>query len=252
MVGRPHSLDKGTIKHLGGLVKGFLSKSGAVTVRVIRTFIRDQFTNDPDLKAVLIRRRRAGKAPLRMTMSWVRSLMKKHWNLAWRKGTQAARKLPDDYKEQGELFKLRAAYQISTLPQECSTYNQLPPEYRVIPKELVVNADQSSMNLITIPKCTWAGKGDKQVKILGMDDKRCITGVVGSAASGELLPLQIIFTGLTSRVLPNARYLADARKAGFHFTFSSNHWSSQKTMKEYIDCILVPYFKKVSKFACWV
>jgi hypothetical protein len=71
---------------------------------------------------------------------------------------------------------------------------------------------------------TWETKGSKHVLIHGVDDKRQFTVAASSAASGEVLPFQVIFQGLTSRSLPplnDGRH--DSNNAGWHLTQSSNH-----------------------------
>ena len=51
----------------------------------------------------------------------------------------------------------------------------------------------------------------KEVLVAGTDDKRCITIVVGSTLSGELLPFQVIYDGKSARSLPREAELNDAR-----------------------------------------
>jgi hypothetical protein len=44
----------------------------------------------------------------------------------------------------------------------------------------------------------------KDIKVLEIEDKHQIIVVVSFATSGELLPLQVIFTGTTQRCLPKS------------------------------------------------
>jgi hypothetical protein len=66
--------------------------------------------------------------------------------------------------------------------------------------------------------------------------------VVSSAANGNILPFQVIFQGLTPRSLPPKN---DERVAcednGWHLTFSSNHWSTLNTCKDFVNNILLNY-----------
>ena len=41
---------------------------------------------------------------------------------------------------------------------------------------------------------TWERRGSKDIKIVGLEDKRQVTACVSSAVDGTLLPMQIIFT----------------------------------------------------------
>lgn len=43
---------------------------------------------------------------------------------------------------------------------------------------------------------TWERRGSKDIKIVGLEDKRQVTACVSSTADGTLLPMQIIFTGI--------------------------------------------------------
>jgi hypothetical protein len=54
-----------------------------------------------------------------------------------------------------------------------------------IPTALVVNFDQTGMNIVPAANGarTWAEKGTKEVKLLGLDDKRQITGKIYCLAS---------------------------------------------------------------------
>ena len=98
---------------------------------------------------------------------------------------------------------------------------------------LVINSDQTGIHLVpSAGGRTWDVKGVKDVKILGLEDKRQITCVVSSNASGELLPPQLIFIGTTNRCLP--KYIVAKIKCleeGWHLTFSTDHWSTLETSK---------------------
>jgi hypothetical protein len=72
-----------------------------------------------------------------------------------------------------------------------------------IPRELIINTDQTGIHLVPIGGShTWERRGAKDVKFLGIEDKRQITACVSSSTSGDLLPLQLVFTGTTPRCLP--------------------------------------------------
>ena len=97
-------------------------------------------------------------------------------------------------------FFRRLSHRIHTLPTDYyRTKGADPANPRddlgplVNPKELVVNSDQGSLNLIHLHKVTYAAKGAKDIPILWMDDKSAVTGVLGSAANGDLLPWQVSF-----------------------------------------------------------
>ena len=86
-------------------------------------------------------------------------------------------------------------------------------------------------------------KGSKRVEIVGLSDKRMITAVVASTLSGDMLPVQLIYDGKTDRCHPQGvKFPSD-----WNITHSDNHWSTNKTMEEYADIILIPYVNRVKK-----
>jgi hypothetical protein len=113
-----------------------------------------------------------------------------------------------------------------------------------IPEELVINSDQTALHIRPSTDQTYDVRGVKDVKSLGKDDKCQITCTISSAASGDLLPLQLIFQGKTTAVVPKDPRAVAARAKGWHLTMSSNHWSNQQTMKEFVDQVIVPWHAK--------
>ena len=94
---------------------------------------------------------------------------------------------------------------------------------------------------------TYAPRGSKQVEVVGKDERRGFTLVVGISMSGEVLPFQAIYAGVTSHSLPSPS-APDYHKATQILKFSiesggDNHWSTLSTMKSYVQHILVPYFE---------
>ena len=74
----------------------------------------------------------------------------------------------------------------------------------------------------------------------GLNDKRQMTMVLAGTASGEFLPPQLIYSGLTSKSLPkNVKFPSD-----WHLTTTPTHWSNEETMKHYIDKVIVPFIEK--------
>ena len=67
-----------------------------------------------------------------------------------------------------------------------------------------------------------------------------ITAVFGGSAVGDFLPVQLIYKGKTSHSHPRFVF-----PLNWHITHSPNHWSTEATMLEYIEHIIVPYVEKV-------
>ncbi len=110
-----------------------------------------------------------------------------------------------------------------------------------IPLELVCNSDQTAVHLRPSTEQTYEVKGVKEVKCLGKDDKRQITAVVSSTASGELVPLQLVFQGKTKAIVPKDEDAKRAVAAGWHLTMSENHWSNFVTMNSFVEKVLDPW-----------
>ena len=68
-----------------------------------------------------------------------------------------------------------------------------------IPRELVINWDQSGVNVVPSSQWTQAEKGATRVEIAAARDKRQITVTVAGTLSGKLLLFQILYKGKTER-----------------------------------------------------
>jgi DDE superfamily endonuclease len=202
---------------------------------------------EEDIKRVLLRMREAG-VPLNCSIvrwvmqavieekqpSMIASLTFSHsfvsnWarsQLQWRyrRRTTAASKLPSDWEDQGVQMAMRIAANMA--------------QYKVHPS-LIINMDQTGIHLVPSSSWTYERKGSDHVAVIGAEDKRQITACIASSMDGNFLPLQLVFQGKTSRCLPPHTPASLASLA--HLTFSDNHWSSQTTMKEYIEKIIMPY-----------
>jgi hypothetical protein len=151
-------------------------------------------------------------------------------NLQWttRRRTTAASKLPADWEAQGRAMIERIAVLVKQ-------YN--------IPRNLIINFDQTGVHLVPQSNTTYEKKGAKDVPVFGADDKRQITAVVSSTPAGNFLPLQLIFQGKTVDCEPDPTKESIRNK--FHLTHSENHWSNQETMKQFIQHIIHPYILSV-------
>lgn len=159
-----------------------------------------------------------------------------HDVLSWspRKATQAAQKLPKDWENQCIRSFFRKAYVIKE---------------HDIPIYLYINFDQTQIIYVPGNRMTWSQTGAKQVGMVGMDEKRAFTLVVGVTADGSLLPFQAVFVGKTKVSVPSATdspNYDDTIDAGFKFECSgtATYWSNQQTMRAYVNDILAPYFER--------
>jgi len=110
--------------------------------------------------------------------------------LGWskRKGTQAGQKLPVNAEEQMEahLFRIAIAITDNDIPESC-----------------VANGDQTGNVYSQAALSTYDQTGTNQVMIIGKEDKRAFTIMVGISMSGDVLPFQIMYPGSTSTSRPS-------------------------------------------------
>ena len=105
-----------------------------------------------------------------------------------------------------------------------------------IPAELVINFDQTGLNIVPTSDWTMEAEGSKRVEVIGKDNKRQLTAVLAGTLDGDFLPSQIYYQGTTPRCLPKYDF-----PKNWHITYFPNHWSNEETMTEYVDNVLNPY-----------
>lgn len=108
-----------------------------------------------------------------------------------------------------------------------------------IPPELILNWDQTGIHLVPASSWTMDKRGSKRVEIKGVNDKRQITAVFCGSLTGDFLPIQLIYKGKTKRCHPKFKFPPD-----WHVTHSPKHWSTEETMVQYIEEIIVPYVEQ--------
>jgi len=162
----------------------------------------------------------------KLSNSFVHRWLHQQMNYSWRAKTTAASRVPDNWKELGVLMAKRIAVNVHM--------------YLIHPS-LVINMDQTGVHLVPSSNRTFAPIGSSSIAVLGADDKRQITCCIASSMNGDLLPLQLVFQGKTTKCEPAATAASIA--ASVHITHSDNHWSTQETMQQYIKEVIVPYTK---------
>jgi hypothetical protein len=164
--------------------------------------------------------------------SFVRKFLKNEMKWTLRRSTRPGKKIPDGVTSILTDAFLRLVYTI--------TENS-------VAIALCVNTDQTMVIYAAGASETYAPKGSKQVDVVGKDEKRGFTVVVGISMSGELLPFQVIYVGSTPCSLPTAGtpdYLEATGVLEFQFgSGGTNHWSTLSTMQSYVTNILAPYFE---------
>ena len=108
-----------------------------------------------------------------------------------------------------------------------------------IPRDLILNWDQTALKIVPVNSWTMEKKGSKRVELIAIDDKRQITGVFACSLTGTFLPLQLIYSGKTMASLPKYQF-----PSNWHVTFTENHWANESTMIDYFHKIILPYIKQ--------
>ena len=165
--------------------------------------------------------------------SFVKKFLKEEMGWSLRRATRPGKKTPENIEQ---VLTDAALHLTSTIS-----------EFGVL-KFLIVNSDQTGVLYSAGGEETYDKIGSKQVEVIGMDEKRSFTLMVGISMSGEVLPFQVVYAGKTNRSLPTNSapdYTKATKELGFLFESSGNesHWSTMKTMESYVTQILAPYFE---------
>ena len=99
------------------------------------------------------------------------------------------------------------------------------------------------MYIVPVGDYTLEEKESKQIPIIGLEDKRQITVLLGCTLSGRLLPPQVIYAGSTNQVHP--KFFFPEGWHITHITHTQNHWSNSESMCDYINNVIVPYVENV-------
>ena len=158
-----------------------------------------------------------------LTKNWGKSFLKR-MGFVKRRASTSAKVMPDKFDE------LKAQYIFDV---------KVNIEMDEIPADLVINWDQTGIHYIPVGQWTIEKAGSKRVEIVANDDKHQITAVLAGSLTGEFLPPQLIYKGTTPRCLPTVDFPPD-----WDITYSTNHWSNEKSMESYVMKILIPFINK--------
>jgi hypothetical protein len=114
------------------------------------------------------------------------------------------------------------------------------------PPELIINADQTGVHLLPSPSQTWSPSGDKQVQIIGQNEKHQVMLMVASTAAGGLLPSQVIVPGKTCCSLPPPEKCHPfSPYIRYFYSGGDKHWSNM-TMMKMVHAILLASMDKLN------
>ncbi len=97
-------------------------------------------------------------------------------------------------------------------------------QLRDIPDSLIINLDQTGIQLVPTGAWTMVADGSKRVEIAGLGDKRQVTATFAATLDGTFLPMQILYQGKTKR--SHAKYAFPDEFDMFH---TPNHWANEET-----------------------
>ena len=162
---------------------------------------------------------------VRINRSWAQSVLERMGYVKRKATTSKSKYNTEAFKLLKKTF-LQGLVEIVTLEETCA--------------ELVLNWDQTGLNVVPSSLYTMDKQGKKRVELIGLKDKRQITALFCASIVGDFLPAQLIFKGKTSRCHPKFKF-----PVGWHITHAPNRWSNEDTMLEYIHHIILPYIHAI-------
>lgn len=143
---------------------------------------------------------------------------------------QAFKKL-NRFSSRRSHYKRRPVF---TEKQEQHWNEEIKHIFETVPRDRILNCDETSWRIYPNGILTWAEKGSNsvQTQIQG-DEKECITVLATISSSGTKLPLLLIAKGKTNRCeqsqLDNVVF--------HHATHSENGWMTEHTFSQYLFLI---------------
>ena len=151
---------------------------------------------------------------------WAKSLLQ-HMGFVKRRASTSARLPVEDFDAVKKCFLDRIVEAV---------------QLHSISKALIINLDETDLKLVPVSSWTLEQQGTAKIKVAGVDDKREVTAVVAASMTGDLLPLQMLYTGVTERCHPTFNF-----PDKWNVWHSSNHWANESTTLCYIEKVLKPY-----------
>jgi len=152
--GRPLLLGQELDTKVQYLINELRSKGGNINTRIVKALAKGVVIAQD---RTLLRENGGG---IDISRDWALSIMKR-MNLVKRRGSSTAKPEIKDLDEK----KAKFLKDIKTLVDK----HRIPPE-------LIINYDHTGVHLVPVSRWTMAEKGSDKVEIIGLDDKREITG----------------------------------------------------------------------------
>ena len=172
-------------------------------------------------KALLKRYPRLEKGSLKIERSWAQSLFRR-MGFVRRIKTTGKVHIPAGAQKEAELKFLN------------QIVNQV--EKYQIPPSLIINFDQTPSKYVQVSSITMAKRGETNVPIAGVNDKRSITATFSITFDNKFLPMQLIYKGKTNQSLPKIDF-----PDNFSLSANPTHYSNEVEALKFIDEIILPY-----------
>ena len=131
------------------------------------------------------------KDHLELGKSWTQSLFRR-LGFVRRMKTTGKVKIPVEAQKEAELKFL---HQIVNNVEK----HQIPPS-------LTINFDQAPSKYVQVSSTTMNQKGESNVPVAGISDKRRITATFSITLDNKFLPMQLIYQGKTGQSLPKGKF----------------------------------------------
>ena len=158
---------------------------------------------------------------IQLTKAWAQLLMIR-MELVKRKASTKKSKMTDEQFQQRKPTFLRQVGSFAKV--------------HAIPADLVINWDQTGINVVPSSNYTMEERGASRVEIAGYGDKRMITATFAATLSGEFLPM---FGGKTNRCHQKHTFPAD-----FDIYHNPNHWANEECAIRFIEKVIIPYVRQ--------
>ncbi|XP_014663930.1 PREDICTED: uncharacterized protein LOC106806484 [Priapulus caudatus] len=163
---------------------------------------------------------------IHLDKTWARSFLDR-MGYSKRKGTKGVKTRPEDFELVGGRFWRRIGHRVRKYD---------------IPDELILNWDQTGVNVVPGGQWTMELKGEWQVPLQGIDDKRQYTVLLACSLAGDFLPPQVIYPGKTQQCHPAVEFPPE-----WDVWHTESHRSTTDSMIRYIDNVIEPYVKSTQE-----
>ncbi|CAH1248633.1 Hypp8328 [Branchiostoma lanceolatum] len=156
-----------------------------------------------------------------LVMEKDRSLLAEYGGGGWVQ--KSVRKIPDDFEKTQDKFEERI--------EEVVCQHD-------IPEEMILNLDQTGVNIVPVGTWTLKEEGSKHVPITSLEDKRQITVLLTTTLSGKLFPSQVLYHGKTDACHPTFQFLEE-----WDIFYTESYCPTVPNILRYADRLLIPYME---------